>query len=103
TMGAGNDFLARGILAASPKDETIPVNMATGRAYDNIKAISRQSGVYFVDRETNMPLPIQGLYGLELFNHYKAEPVLSFENEDWHHKDLELGTYTSVLYELKLR
>ncbi len=103
TMGFGNDYLPRGILAASPQDQSMPMNLANGRVYENIRAVSTTQGVYFVDRQTGMPLPSAGLYGLELLNRFRAVPVLTFENEDWHHKDLELDIYNSTLYRLETR
>jgi hypothetical protein len=100
TAGLSYDALPEEMVVYDPDVKVLVNRMTMGRydnlAYDSTTRILR-------DRESGMQLPLSGLYSLELFNTFKATEVFTMENEDWHHKDLELGKYTATLYQLEER
>jgi hypothetical protein len=103
THGTGNDYRLTGLVGISPDDPSLIVNQVTGRQYINIAFVEHMGQPYLVDRQTGLPLPIRGLYTLELFNRYVATPIVTFEDEDWHHNDLDFGHYNNTLYRLQIR
>jgi hypothetical protein len=76
-------------------------NRLTRKMYSNL--VFNADTKVLADRETNTQLPLSGLYSLELFNEFNPTIVFTIEKEDWHHKDLDLSTYTAALYKLEER
>ena len=101
TMDLSSDYMDSRVLAQHPTNPSVIVNRATQRIYPNV--IYDGDNRLFRDRETLNPLPVRGLYGLELANRFIITEVFSIENEDWHHKGLDPGKYTSTLYHLTKR
>jgi hypothetical protein len=100
TQGLGYDILIQDFLAYR-KEDMMLLNTQTGQLYSNLKLDIQSSQLY--DLQTGVVLPLTGIWGLGLFNRFSVKPVLTVENEDWHHKSITKGVYTAVLYKISLR
>jgi hypothetical protein len=100
TAGLSYDFLPDGAIAFDGVRDYL-VNRISGTYFSNIAYDGGSKTLW--DRDTGMSIPGVGLYGLTLFNEFRLSPVFTQESEDWHHKDLQLGSYNTTLYRIEER
>jgi|GEM_PF-7053179 len=98
TMDLQSDMMPQGVFAPHPNDQSVIVNRVTGKPYVNLRLDPASNSLY--DRQTGKRAFAQGWYSIELSNRFIIRPVFTMENEDWHHRTLELDKYNSTLFEI---